>query len=888
MVPCITTNIKETINCAEGIGVLFPLLAVLTKPQSTSEQDEERHLKSDQDLLINVTNNLTQHTHTQISIIITFSQIVDLIHSIVIGSKELEDDMLQRQGYAMLGCVLKKVPPKLLTPSFVRSLGERHSQMGGNKLLQDALFWDLGMDFTLWGHAPSETQHELINTFAANPRVSVQRLLTTIQIFYWNNSQRTQQPMQMCKEGLRPSDKELAVLRGAIFGVLRRRLEGGIPFTPTDSDAMVAFLLESGDNTVLSEALTNIVVMLDETAEGVQTAFAEALIDRGFLGCLLDLLRRSAPSVCLLAVQIICSLMFTLRTRHHFPCDSVLVSLTQGLLANPAQIELTPELYSILQGMVSEQRPNVLCAGVLPLISRARGPVRILFLHDLAAFTERDEGAAALMEYPAWYAALCRALTAPPLGQAADRETVVKLTGAIGRNITVYAALNPRFGWASLEPFFGSLRVAAGKHELIRACETEIFERVAEAFVSFVPPNGEQDTAANPRTAQAKAIIRRQGIAPLVTPLLYIVDFFFVLAPSPLKFFGSMGSDVLLQMYLTLSPSDLEHVKAERSILPRVLECIERLCRPKLPMNWGSAKTSPLVKTRSGGFAMLSATLGLRVIQLIAVDAKALSDDATAPRSFKSAVEYVLQIAEDQMCTLPMLSSASARSTDVFFFILNSLLLSYKISVRTAIREVREELCSTAFDLLSKFAPKSKDEKKALAKANDAEREVYKVAGMQERTSDALSAAISDPNWVAVKMKLTKKASQYVLAFDDDSNKLRSAYEAATQTVVAQLGDDAVPPAIVAHAAATSKADPSITVGTLGDVEISSMIAAERDRLVEFKQHVTDTNFNGSVNEKKNIFPTNTSRLTFFVVCMDKKLGYPDKRKWDVGDGRNV
>ena len=64
VVPCITTNIKETINCAEGIGVLFPLLAVLTKPQSTSEQDEERHLKSDQDLLINVTNNHTQHTHT--------------------------------------------------------------------------------------------------------------------------------------------------------------------------------------------------------------------------------------------------------------------------------------------------------------------------------------------------------------------------------------------------------------------------------------------------------------------------------------------------------------------------------------------------------------------------------------------------------------------------------------------------------------------------------------------------------------------------------------------------------------------------------------------------------------------------------------------------------
>lgn len=64
VVPCFTTNIKETIDCVEGIGVLFPLLLTLTKPPPKLDQcDEETLLRSEQDLLLNVNNKRNTMTN---------------------------------------------------------------------------------------------------------------------------------------------------------------------------------------------------------------------------------------------------------------------------------------------------------------------------------------------------------------------------------------------------------------------------------------------------------------------------------------------------------------------------------------------------------------------------------------------------------------------------------------------------------------------------------------------------------------------------------------------------------------------------------------------------------------------------------------------------------
>ena len=806
-----------------------------------------------------------------------------MINSIVIGSKELEDDMLQKQGYAMLAHILKKVPPKLLTPRFVRSLSERHGQLARNKPLQDALFWDLAMDFTLWAHTPSETQREVIATFAASPRVSMRHLLATTQMVYWNEAQREKNAALLCREGPRPSDKELSALRGEIFGTLRRRMESGVPFSAADGDAFVGFLLATEDNFVLSECL-NIFIRLfktDAPPTAATIAVIETLLDRGILGCLLDILRRADPDVCLIGVHLIFTLMFTLKTRYRFSYDGVLAALTQGLLANPANIELTPSLYSVMQGAISEQCPGVLCACILPLISRATSSVRILFLNDLASFVKRSECAAALLDYPGWYASLCNALKAPAFTSGASkkpttRKDVVELAGAIGKDLVMCAVFTPRFSWTTVEPLFVALRKAAGESELVQECEIRVFEDVVDTIISLVgdqecttisspvlgsaspsPPGSPASMAPAPAAqsqtllslrAQAKAIIKKQGITPFVTPLLYIVDFFFVHTLSPIKFYGSMSTDVLLQAYISLDPAGVKSIKTERRIMPRVLEGIECLCGHKLPTNWGSAKTSVLVKSRSGGFASLSAMLALRVVQLITVDAKAVAEERDTLKNFRTSVACIKQVAEDQAPLLSSLSAAGTKSTDIFFFILNSLLSSYKVSVRTYPGEVCDTLCAAIFDLFTRLAPKQKDVKKALAKANDAEREIYKVVSLEDRTPNNLSAAVGSSEWVAVKIKFTKKVLPYFLMFDEDSTKTRGAFDAVMQTVSAQMSGP-IPQAILALGSTTPKSDQVITIGIPSEAEVSAMTAAEKERLSDYRQDTLDANLAGSVNK---------------------------------------
>lgn len=793
--------------------------------------------------------------------------------------------MLQKQGYAMLGHFLKKVPPKLFTPRFVRSLSERYVQLARNKPLQDAFFWDLAMDFTLWTYTPCETQRELIKTFAGNSRVTVRHLFTIIQMFYWNESQRTLKPTLLCKEGPRPKDEELSVLRGDILGILHRKVESGVPLSAADGDAAVNFLLETDDDVILSEVLIIYAGILENsnTDSGPIVATTEVLLDRGILGCLLDILRKSSPGVCLLSVRIIFRFMFTLKTRHRFSYDAVLVALTQALLANPNNIELTASLYIVLQGAVSEQHPGVFCACILPLISHSSRAVRMLIMKDLSAFVKCGEGAAALLDYPGWYASLCSALSSPPFseqpGETAYRDTVISLAGSIGSDLVIYSILSPRFSWATVEPFFAALRVSAAENELVQECELKIFEEVANAIIALIDdregtssaqpssPEGTTSPLSSPplavlptqpqsamsRTTQAKSVMKKQGIAPFITPLLYIVDFFFVHAPSQIKFYGSMSSNVLLQAYISLEPNEAKRIKAERLILPRILVGIECLCHSKIPANWGSAKTSALVKYRSGGLAYLSVTLALRIVQLIIIDSKAISEEADSYTNFKASIACIKQVAEDNIATLSSLSAAGTKSSDVFFFILNTIISSYKVSVCTYPGELCNTLCNIVFDFLSRFMLKSKDEKKTLTKGGDAEREIYRVASLEHKNSNTLSTAIVDPKWVAVKKKLLQKALPYFMSFEEDSNKVRSAFGVAIQTAKTQMSSP-IAQAVIAHASSIQKNDQTTTVSITSETEINAMITAEKERLSNFRQDTIDANFAGSVKKDTHIY----------------------------------
>lgn len=145
-------------------------------------------------------------TNTYLSVVIY--QILETIHEVLLGNEtneideDLCDEMVSKNGYSALSCILRKLPNQCLTPKLVKFLGEIYGKMDTHSLLrplQNSLFADLLTDFYVWTRAPFETQEELLSLLYAihyerKREINTRRILSIIRMFYWIGVRKKEKP----------------------------------------------------------------------------------------------------------------------------------------------------------------------------------------------------------------------------------------------------------------------------------------------------------------------------------------------------------------------------------------------------------------------------------------------------------------------------------------------------------------------------------------------------------------------------------------------------------------------------------------------------------------------------------------------------------------------
>lgn len=136
---CRVCSLRDIIVCTEGVKVLFPLLLSLNKPPAPTTPEE---CKDDSKVLVSM---------------------MDLVHSVICGSHEMEDEVLKAHGYAALSRILKSIPARFMSPTFVSGFRAAYKALGHNVPMQNSLYVELLTDFFLWVFAPFQVQAELVN-----------------------------------------------------------------------------------------------------------------------------------------------------------------------------------------------------------------------------------------------------------------------------------------------------------------------------------------------------------------------------------------------------------------------------------------------------------------------------------------------------------------------------------------------------------------------------------------------------------------------------------------------------------------------------------------------------------------------------------------------------
>lgn len=134
---CRVNSFREIVVCTEGIKVLFPLILSLNQPPAATTTER---CKDDAKVL---------------------GSMMDLIHSIICGSRVMEDEMLKEHGYAALARVLKSIPARFISPTLVLGFKSAYNALGHNIAMQNSLYSELLTDFFLWVFTPFSVQAEL-------------------------------------------------------------------------------------------------------------------------------------------------------------------------------------------------------------------------------------------------------------------------------------------------------------------------------------------------------------------------------------------------------------------------------------------------------------------------------------------------------------------------------------------------------------------------------------------------------------------------------------------------------------------------------------------------------------------------------------------------------
>ncbi|KAM5234243.1 neurobeachin-like protein 2 isoform 4-T4 [Hipposideros larvatus] len=312
-----TWDVKDVVNCVGGMGALLPLLErVATQPQEAEAGPAETH-----DL---VGPELTSGHNTQ-GLLLPLSKSSEermernavaafllMLRNFLQGHAVNQESLLQCQGPAIIGALLRKVPSWAMDMNVLMSaqlLMDQLAAEGSGPLLY-LLYQHLLFNFHLWAFSDFAVRLGHIQYMASIVREHRQKLRKKYGIQFILDALRTHYSPQ--RERPLAAD-DLRTVQTSLLGLAREFLVRSS--STDDMQVLLSFLAAASDDGQVAGALDLLLVLLQGSP--AQESLAVFLLEPGNLEVLLALLVR--PRSLPLVPDRVCKILRRLRQNERLP-----------------------------------------------------------------------------------------------------------------------------------------------------------------------------------------------------------------------------------------------------------------------------------------------------------------------------------------------------------------------------------------------------------------------------------------------------------------------------------------------------------------------------------------------------------------------------------------
>ena len=298
---CESPDIKDTIHCLGGIQVLFPIFAQLDQPIVPLSKNDKINYDNDPDILI---------------------QALALLSDMLFMSSTNQQDMLNCEGFQVIGFLLEQSSPEHLTSKSIVTFEDLIHKIQGNRQLEDNFWIYIICRWSIWIYTEYNVQWEILkfiessiekDTNHLRRTIGIQKLLDGLYFYYWYNDKGIE---LQCKEeelyhpvtkriiGKRPDKNNLKSLRKFFFSSMKLMvLNNGINENETNS--IILSLLETADFEQLEELLDFVIELLNLNISG----FANQILNIAGIPLFYMLLRSSKDTIVIRSLLIVSKLI---------------------------------------------------------------------------------------------------------------------------------------------------------------------------------------------------------------------------------------------------------------------------------------------------------------------------------------------------------------------------------------------------------------------------------------------------------------------------------------------------------------------------------------------------------------------------------------------------
>eukprot|EP01105_Mastigella_eilhardi_P025382 TRINITY_DN68_c0_g2_i1.p1 TRINITY_DN68_c0_g2~~TRINITY_DN68_c0_g2_i1.p1 ORF type:complete len:2943 (-),score=766.71 TRINITY_DN68_c0_g2_i1:81-8846(-) len=463
LISCTSRNIKDTIICADGLKVLFPLFLVLNQPLSPRPTLDESGPSS-----------IDHSTDPALC-----EMLVALLTDMVKNHETNQEEMHRCNGSAILGYLFKKISPAYFTVQGVTSLKEMALYCIENKELFYQIFEKIFLDFQLWIFTSFEVQKavvSVIRSFVENnrARLSVQKMFDILRCYYWYDVHEpccapgdpVLHPHTKEVLGQRPGKVQTKELRNMLLHIVEITAHKSLE----EAQALIYFLVTCKDTAQVKEAM-----VVSRRLLCRENDFIDYLSALGGYDIFLLLLKNSAEEIRVEAIKQMTIFNVLAKKRGKQP-KHVEVAGTLPAILLTMHGHFTEATYAALFGfavgsaddeiIVTEETEIVVPSIVVSLPSLLTSAPLILkekFLQDLCLLLMREENRNRLIDVPAWQLRLLTLLNPKFYSDCADTQAmemdvVKELVVTVMHHVILHAFVTRRHGWVVFEKTVAYMR----------------------------------------------------------------------------------------------------------------------------------------------------------------------------------------------------------------------------------------------------------------------------------------------------------------------------------------------------------------------------------------------------------------------------------------------